>query len=398
MQWLRLYHDTPTDPKWRLVAVESEQTVATVLAIWTCMLVNASQAAPRGTLQNWNDRVVGACLDLKGSAVTAVREAMQGIVLDGDVLTGWDKRQRTNDSSTERVRRYRERAMLRNQIAEAAAASAGTSGIQSPADTSFSHTAATEDYGVPETVGNGDVTVTSGLVTVTSGNVTVTERFETAGSVFSSARADSDSDTEEEKERIPPYPPMGGMVSGSLPVAVPDEGLLFAAPAVDAIDAVKSSRASRARKKPLYTTSQMNDFFAEFRSAYPPIDMTAEDGGHHWKGARRYFDAAVKAMVDPAALIAAAHRYCHETRANGRYGTAFTKDANNWLKERLWQKYDGVHHFPTGAPSGQSPSGQSEIKFIGDKERPPVGYDDVPVGTRKGWWMKSSRGWTRMAS
>jgi HNH endonuclease len=109
MHWLRLHHDTPTDPKWRLVAVESGYPVHAVLAVWVSMMVNASQAEPRGVLQDWNDRVVGASLDLKGEAVAAIRQAMQGVVLDGDVLTGWDKRQRAGDSSTERVRQYRER-------------------------------------------------------------------------------------------------------------------------------------------------------------------------------------------------------------------------------------------------------------------------------------------------
>jgi hypothetical protein len=94
MKWLRLYHDTPNDPKWRLVAVESGQPVANVLAVWTHMMVNASEANDRGRLENWNDRIVGAALDIRGDAVAAIREAMQGVVLDGDVLTGWEKRQR----------------------------------------------------------------------------------------------------------------------------------------------------------------------------------------------------------------------------------------------------------------------------------------------------------------
>jgi 5-methylcytosine-specific restriction endonuclease McrA len=109
MHWLRLHHDTPNDPKWRLVAVESGYPVHSVLSVWICMMVNASQAEPRGILQDWNDRVVGASLDLKGDAVAAIRRAMQGVVLDGDILTGWDKRQRATDSSTDRVRQYRER-------------------------------------------------------------------------------------------------------------------------------------------------------------------------------------------------------------------------------------------------------------------------------------------------
>ena len=76
MQWLRLYHDTAHDPKWRVVAVESEQPLATVLGVWTYMLIFASQAKTRGTLEGWNDRVAGAALDLKGDTMTAIRQAM----------------------------------------------------------------------------------------------------------------------------------------------------------------------------------------------------------------------------------------------------------------------------------------------------------------------------------
>jgi hypothetical protein len=107
MHWLRLHHDTPNDPKWRLVAIDSEQPVATVLAVWMNMLVCASASSDRGTLENWNDRIVGASIDVKGEAVSAIRNAMQGIVLEGDRLTGWDKRQRASDNVAERVKKHR---------------------------------------------------------------------------------------------------------------------------------------------------------------------------------------------------------------------------------------------------------------------------------------------------
>lgn len=107
MKWLRLYHDTITDPKWRVVAAESGQSEAVVLAVWVHMLVNASAAKARGTLEGWDDRFVGAAMGLKGDVVAAVREAMQGVTLDGMRLTGWDKRQKASDNVAERVRRHR---------------------------------------------------------------------------------------------------------------------------------------------------------------------------------------------------------------------------------------------------------------------------------------------------
>lgn len=109
MQWLRLYHDTPNDPKWRLVAVRSKQPVGNVLAVWVSMLVCASEATERGTLEGWDDEMAAVVLGYDPAAVTAIRTAMQGLVLNGVLLTGWDKRQRSADGSAERVRQYRER-------------------------------------------------------------------------------------------------------------------------------------------------------------------------------------------------------------------------------------------------------------------------------------------------
>lgn len=107
MQWLRLYHDTINDPKWRLVSNESGQPVGNVLAVWMSMLINASGSSTRGTLEDWQDRYVAAHLGYPTDAVRAIREAMQGVVLDGDRLSGWDKRQMASDTSAERMRRMR---------------------------------------------------------------------------------------------------------------------------------------------------------------------------------------------------------------------------------------------------------------------------------------------------
>lgn len=110
MKWLRLYNDTITDPKWRVVAAESGQPLTAVLAVWMSMLINASDADERGTLQGWDDRFAGAALDMRGDAVRSIREAMQGVVLDGLRLTGWDKRQRNSDDINARVKRHRTKA------------------------------------------------------------------------------------------------------------------------------------------------------------------------------------------------------------------------------------------------------------------------------------------------
>lgn len=107
MQWLRLYHDTPNDPKWRVVSVRCGQPVGNVLSVWMMMLTCASEAEERGTLEGWDDEMVAAVLGYAPATVTAIRASMQGLVLDGWRLTGWDKRQKQSDTSAERTRRYR---------------------------------------------------------------------------------------------------------------------------------------------------------------------------------------------------------------------------------------------------------------------------------------------------
>lgn len=116
MDWLRLWHDMPTDPKWRVIARKSGRTIPEVIAVYTHMMVAASKADERGTLASWEDEDVAAALDMDEEDVTAIRTAMQGKVLDGDKLKGWSNRQpkrERDDDSAERVRRHRERQ--RNQ-------------------------------------------------------------------------------------------------------------------------------------------------------------------------------------------------------------------------------------------------------------------------------------------
>lgn len=108
MKWLRLYHDTPNDPKWRVVSVRSGQPVGNVLAVWMQMLVCASEAEERGTLEGWDDETVAAMLGYAPSVVTVIHACMQGLVLDGIRLSGWEKRQRQDsDDAAERKRRSR---------------------------------------------------------------------------------------------------------------------------------------------------------------------------------------------------------------------------------------------------------------------------------------------------
>lgn len=91
-QWLRLWHDMPNDPKWRTVARVSKQPISVVLAVYVHLLVDASQNVTRGHVSVTLEDLASA-LDVDEEAVQAVIDAMQGRLLDGMYLLGWEKRQ-----------------------------------------------------------------------------------------------------------------------------------------------------------------------------------------------------------------------------------------------------------------------------------------------------------------
>lgn len=113
MTWCRLWHDMPTDPKFRVVAKRAGRPTAEVLAIFTAMLANASaNEEERGTLRGWCHEDIAAALDMETEHAEAIYAAMQGKLLDGDKLTGWERRQpkrEREDNSGPRVQAYRER-------------------------------------------------------------------------------------------------------------------------------------------------------------------------------------------------------------------------------------------------------------------------------------------------
>lgn len=107
--WLRLWHDMPNDPKWRTIARVSKQPISSVLAVYIHLLVIASNATERGRTQNACTEDLASALDLDVEQIEEIMSAMQGRVLDGDILSGWAKRQvEREDGSAERAKRWRE--------------------------------------------------------------------------------------------------------------------------------------------------------------------------------------------------------------------------------------------------------------------------------------------------
>lgn len=110
IQWLRLWHDMPNDPKWRTISRLSKQPIPCVIAVYLHLLVSASaNANERGRTQSVCVEDVASALDMESEQVDAIISSMQGRVIDGDRISGWDKRQvEREDGSAARAKAWRE--------------------------------------------------------------------------------------------------------------------------------------------------------------------------------------------------------------------------------------------------------------------------------------------------
>ncbi len=110
--WFRLFCDTPHSPKLRVAARRAGVPMHAALAVWIAMLCHAGgrrDAAERGSLVGWSDEAAGVALDMDEATVARLRlEAMQGLLLEGERIAGWDRRQ-AEAPSTARVREWRQR-------------------------------------------------------------------------------------------------------------------------------------------------------------------------------------------------------------------------------------------------------------------------------------------------
>jgi len=113
-QWLRLWHDMPNDPKWRTISRASKQPIACAIAVYIHILVSASNATERGRTHDVCSEDIASALDMECEQVDQIIEAMQGRVLDGDLVSGWAKRQvEREDGAAERAKAWREAQKLK---------------------------------------------------------------------------------------------------------------------------------------------------------------------------------------------------------------------------------------------------------------------------------------------
>ena len=114
IQWWRSWHGAPTDHKWAVIAARAGVKVGIVSAVAWALMDHASQANLRGSVSDFDTEVYAVYSGFDEAEIIAVIKAMtdKGIISEGR-LTNWRKRQpQREDSSTERVRQWRE--MKRN--------------------------------------------------------------------------------------------------------------------------------------------------------------------------------------------------------------------------------------------------------------------------------------------
>jgi hypothetical protein len=111
MDWYRRYHGTCADPKMRLVARSAGVPTPFAIAAWDAVLEHASAHEERGSVQGLNGELLAVtidCSDEEGERLlTAFRK--RGMINALDRVAAWDKRQPSDPTAAERMKRYRER-------------------------------------------------------------------------------------------------------------------------------------------------------------------------------------------------------------------------------------------------------------------------------------------------
>lgn len=114
MQWFRWHHGSVTDPKFNLVARKAGASLPEVLAVWAFLLETASASTERGNFGEVDCEAVDCLFGMDDGKTALILEQMsqRGLIESGSV-SSWEKRQpkreREDDSSTERSRAFRQR-------------------------------------------------------------------------------------------------------------------------------------------------------------------------------------------------------------------------------------------------------------------------------------------------
>lgn len=125
MDWFRHYHGCAFDPKWRTVARRARASIERVNFVWDSLMEHASSNDDRGSVAGWSAELVADHLMCEADEIAAIRREFDeiGVIADGR-LAAWGKRQPSDSTAAERMRRLRER-----QKAVAPAADAIANGV-----------------------------------------------------------------------------------------------------------------------------------------------------------------------------------------------------------------------------------------------------------------------------
>ena len=76
MNWLKLHHGTPFDPKWAVIAKRTNLARSSVVAVWCTILDHASQNDPRGSIKGLDTEMIAVSLDMETKEVETIVTAM----------------------------------------------------------------------------------------------------------------------------------------------------------------------------------------------------------------------------------------------------------------------------------------------------------------------------------
>ena len=114
IQWFRWHHGSVTDPKFQLVAKKAGASLPDVMAVWVYLLEKASAAELRGCFGEIDGEAVDCLFGFEDGHTDAILcQLVERKLIAEEYVVAWEKRQpqreRTDDSSTERVRAFRQK-------------------------------------------------------------------------------------------------------------------------------------------------------------------------------------------------------------------------------------------------------------------------------------------------
>lgn len=119
MDWFRWHHGSVTDPKFQLVAKKAGASTAEVLALWACLLEEASQAEERGHPGQIDFDALDCLLGLADGKARSIYEKMtdRGLFSEDGGIEAWNRRQpkreREDATNADRQRTFRAK---KNQV------------------------------------------------------------------------------------------------------------------------------------------------------------------------------------------------------------------------------------------------------------------------------------------